>query len=134
MKDILKLARVQLVVLVIFVFAKLIRPFVLKNFPTKWGDIILLSLPNFFEAIIGVVVLTSIGLVVNQRWLKNDYKLNNKTIYFVATVIAAIYVISQELKFHNLGGENVYDPFDVLFSMIGLVSAYFIVLYIKPKV
>ena len=31
-------------------------------------------------------------------------------------------MLTQELKFHNLGGNNVYDPWDLLFSVAGLAS------------
>ena len=33
----------------------------------------------------------------------------------------ATYVLSQELKLHNVGGNNVYDPNDVAASILGLV-------------
>jgi len=48
-------------------------------------------------------------------------------IHILAVSIAAIYVISQELKFHNLGGNNVYDLYDVIASLIGLVITFVII-------
>ena len=48
-------------------------------------------------------------------------------IYQIAVTITAIYVISQELKFHNLGGNNVYDPYDLIASIIGLIGTFVII-------
>ena len=52
----------------------------------------------------------------------------------LATAAAAVYVILQEFKIHNLGGENVYDPYDVVFSVIGLITAYLILHTLKPRI
>ena len=45
-------------------------------------------------------------------------------IHILAVVIASIYVISQELKFHNLGGNNVYDSYDLIASILGLMGTF----------
>jgi len=42
----------------------------------------------------------------------------------MAVVLAAIYILSQELKFHNLGGNNVYDPYDLMASIVGLAITF----------
>ena len=44
--------------------------------------------------------------------------------YFVAVGLASIYSVTQEFKYHNLGGNNVYDPYDVIASLIGLGMTY----------
>ena len=41
--------------------------------------------------------------------------------------MATIYVISQELKFHNLGGNNVYDPYDLIASITGLIGTFVVI-------
>ncbi len=51
-------------------------------------------------------------------------KLNDQTIYLIATLAAAVYVILQEFKIHNLGGANTYDPYDVVASIIGLITVF----------
>ncbi len=133
MADILKLARVQIVVIVFFAFFKFLRPSVLKTEAPELVKIFLWSFPNFCEAIVGVMTLTAIGLVINRR-LRFKKRFKEKNVYVLAVLLAAVYVISQELKFHNLGGHNVYDPIDLVFSIIGLLTGYFIVTFIQPVV
>lgn len=130
-KDIMKLARVELIIIPIFIFFKVIRPSVLKSSSPAFFKLVLLSLPNFFEAIIGTLTLTGIGLLINDR-LRERHQIRPKLIYLLAVVLAGIYVSTQELKIHNLGGNNVFDRNDLLFSFIGLIIGYWIVLRIKP--
>ena len=51
-------------------------------------------------------------------YIKDDY------FYLFAVGLASIYSVSQEFKFHNFGGNNVYDPYDVIASLIGFVMTY----------
>ncbi|MFT5569288.1 MAG: hypothetical protein ACJAZM_000895 [Cyclobacteriaceae bacterium] len=53
-----------------------------------------------------------------MRHIKNQY------FYLVAAGLALIYSVSQEYKFHNFGGNNVYDPNDIIASLIGLSMTY----------
>ena len=133
MNDIRKIARVQIAMIVLFAFFKFIRPTVLESNAPHWIKTALLSLPNFFEAIIGVLVLTAIGLYLNRSVLGEKRQLKNNSIYLLATLFCGIYVITQELKIHNLGGVNVYDKNDLIFSIIGLIIGYLIMLWMKPK-
>lgn len=80
----------------------------------------------------GTIVLTYIGLYINSKYVTKKFKENR--VYLLATIGCAIYVITQEFKLHNLGGNNVFDINDVLFSIIGLVIAYLIVHFIKPTI
>lgn len=132
MRDILGLARIQIVVILLFLILRLIRPPILTSDSPLFVKTILLSLPNFFEAIVGMLTLTGLGLFLNDRFLQNRVK--EKWIYLMAAVVTAVYTITQELKFHNLGGENITDPNDVLYSIIGLVVGYMMVLLKKPKI
>ena len=88
MGDILKLARIQIVLIVLFIFFKLIRPFVLNSTSFEWVKITFLSLPNFFEAVIGILILTGLGLYLNQRFLSKKRRIKNSLIYMVASFIA----------------------------------------------
>ena len=128
MDDIRNLARIQLGVIVLFAFFKFIRPSVLKGTSAQWIKTTLLSLPNFFEGIIGVIVLTTIGLVIHQR-IEDRLKkrLDIRIVYFIALLLSGIYVISQELKIHNLGGNNVYDKNDssAFAKLLVFYSPYF---------
>ena len=132
MTGIIKLVWLELIIIIIFIFFKLIRPTVLNSKSSEFFKLILLSLPNFFEAVIGTLTLTGIGLIINDK-LSRKYQIRSRLIYILAAVLAGIYVSTQELKIHNLGGNNVFDVNDLLFSFIGLIIGYLIVLLINPN-
>ncbi|WP_299106399.1 hypothetical protein [uncultured Tenacibaculum sp.] len=134
MGDILKLARIQILFIVLFAFFKFIRPPVLKSNAFDWIKIALLSLPNFFEGVIGVLTLTAMLLYLNSRFLTKKQQVKEFLVYGIALILAGIYVITQEFKIHNLGGENVYDKNDVIFSIIGLTVGYLIIVIYKPRI
>lgn len=133
MSDILKLVRIQILFTVLFIFFKLIRPAILNSKSPEFFKNMLLSLPNFFESVIGVLILTGIGLVLNDR-LTKKFQLGVKTIYILSVIAAGIYVITQELKMHNLGGNNVFDRNDLIYSVIGLVIGYGLIIWNKPRI
>jgi len=128
-EDIRKLARIELFVIVVFVFFKAIRRSVLATEAPEFFKLFLLSFPNFCEAIVGILTLTMLGL-----YLGRGKVINNNLLYIAATVLAAVYVITQEFKIHNLGGRNIYDPNDVIFSIVGLVVGYILIYRIKPTI
>ncbi|MCB0667664.1 MAG: hypothetical protein KDC80_17665, partial [Saprospiraceae bacterium] len=115
----IKLARIQIVVILVFIILKLIRPFVLEEVSIDFVRIIVLSFPNLAEGIVGTLILTGILLLFFRRFMKSE-KPGNTTIYLLSGFLAAVYVLLQEFKIHNLGGNNIYDPNDVLFSILGL--------------
>ena len=127
--------RVQLFLVICFILNKFwIRPFVLENDFSEVIRIFVLSFPNFCEGVMGSLVLAYIGLNLRHRMPTIVGRITEKQIYLLAVVLAAIYVILQEFKIHNLGGRNTYDPYDVLFSIIGLIIAYILLLRIKPTI
>ena len=132
-KDILKLARIEFFIIPIFIFFKLIRPSVLKSSSLEIFKIILLSLPNFFEAIIGTLTLTAVGLMINYRWCKK-LQINPRLIYFLAVIVAATYVTLQELNVINTRANATMDENDLIFSAIGLIVGFSIVWRIKPRI
>lgn len=134
MEDVRKLIRIQLLTIVVFAIAKFSRPSILASEAPEWLKVVFLSLPNFFEAIVGITVLCALGLVANHRMLLKTQQLQTNHIYLLAVVLTAIYVITQEFKIHNLGGNNVYDPYDVAFSILGLLVGYVILRVLKPKI
>jgi hypothetical protein len=98
--------------------------------------IVTYSIPNLVEAIIGTLILTGILLQIRQHFNKKFGSIKDTYIHILAVCIASIYVISQELKFHNLGGNNVYDPYDIVASLIGLIATFGIIQlfgFIKKK-
>lgn len=131
MKDIRLNLRIILVTVVAFLLNKfVIRPYVLKVDAHEIWSILVLSFPNFCEAICGTLLLMNIALVFNKKrpYIKTRY------LYHIIPVITATYVILQELKVHNLGGNNVYDPFDLLFSILGIVFTYGFLLIKRPVI
>ena len=134
MGDIRKLARLEVIVLVLFVALKLSRPTILASAAPEWLKIFSLSFPNLCEAIIGIMTLTMLGLLFKQRFLSPGKQLKEQSIYWLAAIFTTLYVTTQELKWHNLGGHNVYDPMDVLFSIIGVAIGLLLLFKIQPKV
>lgn len=133
MSDVRRNLRIMFFVVLIFIFNKLyLRPYILENEFQELLDIFVLSFPNLCEAVIGSLIIVNISLFVKFRFLKQLSNIEENHIYLFSIVAAGVYVLLQEFKIHNLGGNNVYDPFDILFSLIGLVTVYFILLYIKP--
>lgn len=111
--------------ILIFILNKLfIRPWILENDVSELLLIISFSLPNLTEAIVGTLILTGILLQMRQYFNEKFGTIKESHIYLAAVGIASIYVISQELKFHNLGGNNVFDYYDIIASIIGLIGTY----------
>ena len=114
--------------LIIFMLNKfIIRPWAIANELPAFFIILFNSLPNFTEAVIGTIVLTELALQARKRFPNRFEKMTDTIIYLIAAAFAAIYVITQELKIHNLGGRNVYDPYDVLASIVGILFTYMMI-------
>ena len=122
-------ARVQILVILVFIPAKAFRPHILAADAPEFVDIFFLSFPNFCEGIVGVVTLTALGSFLRERRLPN---LRTRTIYFGAVSLAAVYVLTQELRIHNLGGNNVYDPYDMVASLLGLLFGLALLMWQNP--
>ena len=101
-----------------------LRPLVLEANAPWWLDTFVLSVPNTLEALIGTTWLAVAAMTARRRGVRGISRMREVTIYSVVTVLAAVYVITQELKIHDLGGRNLYDPMDVVGSVIGLAAAY----------
>jgi hypothetical protein len=128
------LLRIQMGVIAAFLMVKFFfRPIVLESRYEGVLKIFVLSFPNFCEAVAGTIFLTFAFLLLKDRFF-NTSKLQEEYLYLIAILFAGVYVILQEFKIHNLGGNNTYDPYDVLFSIIGLVSAYGILSRLRPKI
>lgn len=114
-----------LISVLVFVINKFyLRPWVLENEQSEVSRIIVLSLPNLIEAIVGSLILTGILFQLKVRFYGNENHIKDTNIYLMATGIAAIYVLSQEFGFHNIGGNNVYDIYDVIASIFGLTLTF----------
>ena len=113
-----------------------IRPLVIENQNSGLIKTIAFSYPNFCEAVVGTIFLTLLLLILKGMLMKRKPNLvfKEKYVYQIAVLISGIYVILQEFKVHNLGGENVFDFNDVFFSILGLIMVYFVLIKIKPKI
>lgn len=112
-------------VFILFVLNRIyMRPFVLENDYPEIFQIVVLSLPNFSEAVMGTLLLTGILLKFRQFLGDKLHPFKTSYIYLTAVILSSFYVISQEFKLHNIGGNNVYDPYDLLASIIGLILTY----------
>jgi len=128
------LLRIQLVIIASYFVVKfLIRPIIIENENTGLIKTFVFSYPNFCEAIAGSIVIAFILLVINGKFWKNEFRHKEKYIPFISILISGSYVLLQEFKIHNIGGRNVYDLYDVIFSVLGLIIAFCLLLYIKPK-
>lgn len=129
------LLRIQLGVIITYFIVKFwLRPFVLENEYGGSLKILVLSYPNYCEAIVGSIMIVFLLLLGNSKVKKDKFLLPEKYMPFFAVLIAGTYVILQEFKVHNLGGNNVYDIYDVGFSVVGLVTILCLLLYIQPKI
>lgn len=111
-------------ILIFFLNKFYLRPWVLGNELPEFFQIVVFSIPNLVEGIVGTLALTGILLQLRQYFNKKAGKVNDTIVYLMAVSMAGVYVLSQEFKFHNLGGNNVYDPYDVIASIIGLFLAF----------
>lgn len=134
MNDIRTNLRLMAGVVVAYLLNKFaLRPFVVRNEISGWISTFTFSWPNLCEAVCGTILLTNLALIANAALLTEPRRLKMLTIYIVTTLLAASYVILQELKIHNLGGRNVYDFNDVLFSIAGLALTFGYLLVKQPK-
>lgn len=116
------------IAILVFVLNKLyVRPLILENDLPGLFQIITFSIPNLIEAIIGTLILTGITLQIKEYFNKKLGNIKDTYVHLSAVGICTFYVISQELKFHNFGGNNVYDPYDVIASVIGLTMTFGII-------
>ncbi|MCG8332439.1 MAG: hypothetical protein MI974_32435 [Chitinophagales bacterium] len=108
-----------------FVSNKLwIRPWILARDVPDFIKVFVLSVPNFIEAIVGTIVVTGLLFRAQQYFNKQLGKYKATHVYLTAVSIAACYVLTQEYKIHNLGGNNVFDIYDVIASILGLVVTF----------
>ena len=113
------------IAILVFILNKFyLRPWVLEKELPELFRILVLSLPNLAEAIIGTLLLTGILMQLRQYFNKLLGNLKDTYIHLAAVGIAGVYGISQEYKLHNIGGNNVFDIYDVIASIIGLIIAF----------
>jgi hypothetical protein len=99
----------------------LIRPMVIEDNISSPFMVIINSLPNFVEAIVGTVLLT--GMLFSLREYSNlaIFKMEDSKLFLAVFIIALIYTVLQELNWLNHRTDNVVDPFDFIASLTGLI-------------
>ena len=132
-KDIRVLIRIVMIVVILFILNKIyIRPIIIAGEYPSIMKIFVLSIPNFYEAVCGSFMLTVLGITLNMKVIPQAKRISENSILSIAITFSSIYVITQELKIHNIGGRNVYDPYDLIFSIAGIsVSAFFLFGYLS---
>ena len=92
-------------------------------------DIFVLSIPNTLETIYGMGFFGIMLSLARERFPTKLGDFPDLAIYLSSLVLAGTFVLTQEFKLHNLGGNNVFDPNDVVASVIGLVLMF--VLFVR---
>ena len=123
---------VQMIVISIFIVLKQFRVDLVQAFPNPVFEIFLYSFPNFAEGVVGVLMLA--GLLTMAVW---NVAVVERVLTFPRLCACALlgggtYVILQELGFHELGGAQVYDPYDVAFSIAGLLAGLGVFVWVRP--
>tara|TARA_R110000868_G_scaffold304437_7_gene565042 strand:+ start:12473 stop:12973 length:501 start_codon:yes stop_codon:yes gene_type:complete len=113
-----------LVVFLTFPIIKgILRPWAISTIPDSFFTTALFSYPNFAEAVLGLSSVSTI-LFVFRNWCRERFDRNlfqDEFLYLISGFLSAVFVITQELKIHDLGGENIYDINDIYASCIGLI-------------
>ncbi len=104
------------------------RPWVIETGQSGFFLAIAYSLPNFIEAIMGTILITGILSYLRLKLPNHLSDLSDTTLFFTATILTATYVLTQEFKLHNVGGNNSYDFNDVLASIAGLIAVNLILI------
>ena len=108
-------------ILAFFLVKGAIRPWVLARDFWVALDVIVLSFPNLVEAIVGISNVYGLILIAKHRGVFWMGKRSDRFVLFVSGALTGLFVLTQELGLHHLGGNNVTDPFDVAASIVGIV-------------
>lgn len=104
----------------------LLRPWVLSHDAWIGFDVFVLSYPNFVEAIMGLT--QAYGMLLwarHQGWAWLGL-VSARALLWLSVVLTSLYVLTQEFKLHNLGGNNIHDPYDAIASVAGVAILTFV--------
>ena len=108
--------------IMLFVLVKgVIRPWVLAGDFWVGIDVFVLSFPNLVEAIVGMTNGYGLMLYAKHREFFRIGSVSDQLLLLASGAIVGLFVLTQELGLHNLGGNNVTDSFDIVASVIGIV-------------
>lgn len=98
-----------------------VRPLTLHSALPRWVEVVVYSSPNLMEAIVGMTVIAVLLLLARRRYPRFRAWTSELTVYALTAGLAGTFVLTQEFKLHDLGGRNVYDPWDAVASAVGVV-------------
>ena len=101
-----------------------------------WIEVTLYSFPNTAEAVIGMTTVVGLLFVARSAARPRFDGVPDRGLYALGAILTGLYVISQELKLHHIGGDNVYDPYDVAASVVGLgitLAVFWRVGFARPR-
>jgi hypothetical protein len=124
---------VQLLSIFVFFTLKQLRPALLQAFPNEAFEIFLYSFPNFAEGVVGYLIVAMILTMASWRSEFVGHILTVPRLCICAFLAAGTYVISQELGLHHIGGAQVYDPYDIVFSIAGLIAGLLVFVWQRPN-
>jgi len=100
----------------------MIRPWILETDASGLIVVVVNSLPNFVEAILGTVLLAGVLFSLRRRSNLEVLQTEDSKLFLAVLVIAGVFTIAQELNWFNHRPDNVIDPFDFLASFVGLIA------------
>ena len=110
---------------ILFLLNKFVlRPWILANDAPQFLKVIAWSIPNLIEAVMGSILLTGALFYLQNKLVSLQKQLVDVSIYLIAVSFANTYVLTQEIKWHHLGGRNVYDPNDFMASVLGILFIF----------
>lgn len=98
-----------------------VRPALLGTEASGALMVIVYSLPNLVEAIIGSINLAGILFWMRRRSRAALARISDSILYTAIFLIAAAFTISQEMNWFNYRPDNVVDQYDLVASLVGLV-------------
>lgn len=104
----------------------IVRPWILENTVIGPVTVVVNSVPNLVEAILGTILIAGFLLEIRRRVAGPRFYSDSTIVYAVATVIAGLFVISSEVNWIRFRGPNVYDPYDLAASVFGLFLIFFL--------
>lgn len=121
------LIRLYLSSLGVFFLTKLVvRPAIRGWEVPAWIEIVAYSMPNAVEAVVGMTNVAVLILLVRHRYGASWSWLTDRVVWTLTVLIAGTFVLTQEFGVHDLGGNNVTDPWDALASVLGIALMWFL--------
>jgi len=123
---------IPIVAILTFAILKQLRPDLAQAFPGVTFEVILYSFLNFAEGLVGFLCLAMLLTMASHEGGTASRLLTLPRVCVLAFLGAGSYVVSLEVGLHNPGGDQIYDLYDVYFSIAGVVTGLVAFLRQKP--